>query len=329
MGRIAGKPHSKKRKYLSESEQQSVLAEYASGAMQTALAAKYEVSQGAISKTLRRFGVAMRTQTESQRPTFDVDVAAKLFVEDQLTSYAVADALGVSQSAVGRHLKRMGVFDSKGRGHRYKFFDRDFFDEVNHASAYWAGFIAADGCVHDEKDTVSFGLHPDDRALLENLKKAARLEQPIEERDSCGKPYVWMNVTCPQWVKALKNNFRITSRKSLTIQPPTHLGWEFVWSFVRGVFDGDGHVSIAGDCLQFTSGSQPFLTWVVRDVCRAHHKISETPPYTRQDGSVGVAYACRMSGPVMRDAVRLLYADSTPETRLARKYARFKAAGVL
>jgi hypothetical protein len=136
-------------------------------------------------------------------------------------------------------------------------------------------------------------------------------------------------VTCPQWVESLERIYRITPRKSLTIQPPTALGWEYVWSYIRGVFDGDGHASILGNALHLVSGSEPFLTWIVRDVFRAHHKISPTADYVRKDGTVSNAYGCRVTGDVLRDVVPRLYEHSTPETRLARKYDRFRAAGLL
>jgi predicted transcriptional regulator len=307
-----------------------LVAEYETGALQTDLALKYGVTQNAVSKILTRCGAKLRTLNEIQPPTFDVDEAVRLYEVERRTTGEVAKVLGVSQSVVASHLYRRGVTKSSGRGHKYRFFDRDFFSDVNHVSAYWAGFIAADGCVHRENNTISFGLHPDDRVLLERLKIAAKLEQPVTERlNNKGKLYVWMDVTCPQWVEALEKNYLITPRKSLTLQPPIHLGWEFVWSFVRGVLDGDGHASVNGRKLQLTSGSKPFLEWVVLDVFRAHHKIYEHPQYERVDGSIGIAYGCYVSGSVLREILPRLYANSTPETRLDRKYDRFVAGGLL
>lgn len=323
-----GRKHTKKRRYTTPEERASMVVEYEAGAIQTALAAKYDLTQRAVSLILQRGGAKLRSPTEAQPPTFDVGEAERLWSVEQRTTYEIAEALGVSQSVVATHLKRRGVLKREGRGVRYKFFDREFFSEVSHVSAYWAGFIAADGCVHGENNTISFGLHPDDRDLLERLKEAARLDQPITERlNNKGKLYVWMAVTCPQWVVALEKNYNITPKKSLTLQPPTQLGWEFVWSFVRGVFDGDGHASADGSAWQLVSGSKPFLEWVVRDVLRSYHKISGTADYERADGTVGCAWTCWVMGPVLREVLPRLYAHSTPETRLARKYDRFVAGG--
>jgi hypothetical protein len=329
MGRRLGEANRKPYTRVTGTIREALLKEYADGETQTALARKYGLSQGIVSRTVRTHGKT-RSPQEAQPPTFDVEEAVRLFTEEKRTTYEIADILGVSQSPVWTHLRRRGVNTSqKDRGQKYKFFDRDFFAEVNHMSAYWAGFAAADGCVHEENDTLSFGIHPDDRELLERFKVAARLDQPITLRpNNTGRIYAWMNVTCPRWVEALALNFNVTPRKSLTIQPPVQIDRAFVWSFIRGVFDGDGHAKADGSTLQITSGSLPFLTWIVRDVFRAHHALYSMP-YERKDGTHSEAWGCAVCGDVFRDVVRLLYADSTPETRLARKYARFKAAGVL
>lgn len=329
MGRPLGSKNRKPYGRVTPEIRASLLAEYAAGSIQTDLAARYNLSQGIVSRTLRTHGKT-RSPQEAQRPTFDVDEAVRLFTVEKRTIYEIAAALGVSYTPVFTHLRRRRVVTAqRDRGQKYKFFDRDFFAEVNHVSAYWAGFAAADGCVHEENDTLSFGIHPDDRELLERFKIAARLDQPITLRpNNTGRIYAWLNVTCPRWVEALALNFNVTPRKSLTIQPPTQLDRAFVWSYIRGVFDGDGHAEADGSSLQLTSGSLPFLTWIIRDVFRAHHSIYSMP-YERKDGSHSEAHGSRITGNVFRDVVRLLYADSTPETRLARKYDRFKVAEVL
>ena len=325
-----GRKHSKLRKYTSSEERIAIVKEYEAGSLQTALALKYGVTQNAISKILVRCGAKLRTLGEIQPPTFDVEEAARLYEVSKQTTAEIGELLGVSQSVVASHLNRRGVTKTIGRGTRYKLFDREFFSKVTHTSAYWAGFIAADGCVTEKNNTVSFGVHPDDRILLERLKQSASLEQPITLRpNNKGGLYAWMSITCPQWVAALEEHYFITPRKSLTLRPPTHLGWEYVWSYIRGVFDGDGHASADGRRLQLTSGSKLFLEWVIRDVFRAHHKIYDHPKYIRVDGSVGTAYGCYVTGSVLRDILPKVYENSTDQTRLARKYDRFLSGGQL
>jgi predicted transcriptional regulator len=127
MGAVAGQKHSKKRKYTTPEERAALVAEYEAGGLQVELAAKFGITQVAVSKILARCGAKLRTACESQPPTFDVSEAARLWSVEQKTTYEVGVLLGVSQSVVAAHLKRRGVLRSKGRGVRYKFFDRKFF----------------------------------------------------------------------------------------------------------------------------------------------------------------------------------------------------------
>ena len=59
--------------------------------------------------------------------------------------------------------------------------------------------------------------------------------------------------------------------------------------------------------------------WIARVVVRAHHAIYRH----------STIWGCRITGPVCRAALPRLYAGSTPDTRLRRKYERFVAGGAL
>lgn len=251
--------------------------------------------------------------------SFDTAEAERLY-STGLKSDAVGAALGVSGSAIRRHLGKKGL--SRPRGCRHAF-DRAFFSVVDPLRAYWAGFIAADGHLQVRGTTqcVRFGLHPQDRALLERLRAAAGLSQEIAERqNNSGRVYVWLNIHCKRWVRDLSRNFNIPSgRKSRILRPPTLPNDACVWAFVRGYFDGDGGVKKDGR-LDFSSASKPFLCWIVRDVLGADQKIQ------RGKGT----WRCVIGGPILETIVPKLYEDSTPETRLARKYDRlavYHAAG--
>lgn len=98
-------------------------------------------------------------------------------------------------------------------------------------SCYWAGFIAADGCISKEKRCnllYYFGL---------NLQESDshHIEKFIKFCDFSGSTYLRKNTSrynpntyCsgvkisvgPKWVSDLKNNLNITERKTFTLQPP-------------------------------------------------------------------------------------------------------------
>lgn len=286
----------------------SICRDYAEGATQTSLAEKYGLSQVRVSQILREDDVPTRTREEANAPTFDVDEAERLY-RDGLSGAKVGAILGVSSGVVLSHMRRRGVTRSKGR--RYINYDEAFFGTVDPLRSYWAGFIAADGCVY--KDRVVIGLHPSDRELLDNLKKAALLPHPVIERaNGSGRKYAYLEVWCPQWVSDLWANFGVGPRKAKTLKPPSLPTEADEWAFVRGYFDGDGHAAKGKSAFQITSGSKPLLEWMIREVMGSKHSIYAS----------GGSWGCYVCGPKFREIVPKLYEGSTVETRLARKYER-------
>lgn len=304
----------RKHKNLSklERERERAVELSAAGWTQAAIGGEFGVSAVAIGKLLRGRGVVAKTGRDRYPLSFDLERAERLYLAGS-DAESVGVALGgVPASTIRYHLRKKGVTRPKGAQHRC---DRAFFSSVDPLRSYWAGFIAADGHLQVRGTTqcVRFGLHPQDRVLLERLSAAAKLSQEIIERpNNSGRGYVWLNVYCKQWVEDLGRNFNIpTGRKSRILRPPELPNVACVWAFVRGYFDGDGGVKKDGR-IDFSSASKPFLRWIVRDVLGAAHKIS------RGKG----AWRCVIGGPILETIVSRLYESSTPQTRLARKHSR-------
>ena len=53
--------------------------------------------------------------------------------------------------AITKMLETLGVKTTSGNHYRYNFFNFDFFEKIdNELSAYWLGFMYADGCVEKQ-----------------------------------------------------------------------------------------------------------------------------------------------------------------------------------
>lgn len=293
-------------------EQQAMVEAYAAGSTQVELAVRFDMTQVAVSQILRRHGVEPRQGAVANPVTFDVDRAELLYVAG-FSGADVAEMIGISPGVLLSHLRRRGVTRPR-KVHTYAR-NAAFFSTLAPERAYWAGFLAADGCVY--KGRIVVGLHPDDVDMLEKFKIAADCANPIYRRkNTTGREYVYLEVSCKEWAADLERLYRVTPKKSLTLQPP-NLSEPLRWAFARGYFDGDGHASREGEHLQVTCGSKVFLEWLVREVMGAHHAVSP------QNG----AWGCTVTGPVFRSVVQKLYEGSTPATRMARKYDRFDDAG--
>lgn len=149
--------------------------------------------------------------------------------------------LKVSLPTISKWLHRAGISVKTGRERRYKI-DDSVFDDINEQSAYWAGMIMADGCIHSDRK-VNFGLHEDDKGHLLLYRSFLKAENPIylhsHIHEASGKEVrAWyMNFVSPKIVSRLAD-FGITPRKSKTACVADCLAMNR--DFWRGVIDGDG-----------------------------------------------------------------------------------------
>src|SRR3989344_4785357 len=155
----------------------------------------------------------------------------------------------------------------------YKTLNRDFFKKWTPEMAYVLGFFTADGCmIKNNRGAHFIEFHITDRDILEKIKDLLGSNHKIATRDRNipnWKVGYRLQIGSKEIFNDLKN-LGMTSRKSNIIRMPS-VPNEYLNHFVRGYFDGDGHVSaseyqkkdrknksiiiITG----FTSGSRKFL----------------------------------------------------------------------
>jgi hypothetical protein len=125
---------------------------------------------------------------------------------------------------------------------RYTYDDGFFSDPSNPLACYWAGFIAADGCIdHKGQDSIALHLHVRDYDHLVRLTRDIQFTGPIA-RKACGRRISLRFHHAQRMVDDLGYLFNVTSRKSLTLQPPVITGPSAL-AFVAGYLDGDGWVT--------------------------------------------------------------------------------------
>ena len=153
--------------------------------------------------------------------------------------------------AITKMLETLSVKTTSGNHYRYNFFNFDFFEKIdNELSAYWLGFMYADGCVEKQnkygEQTFKIAIHEKDRELLENFKIDINSTYPIREDHSRGKEHVQViqQLRSQKTVDDLKR-LGCVENKSLILKFPSieQVPLEFLPHFIRGYFDGDGSIS--------------------------------------------------------------------------------------
>lgn len=190
------------------------------------------------------------------------------------------------------------------------------FKEFTPQSSYWAGFIAADGCV-DEKGRLRFYLQLSDSTHLEKFAKFVESTHKInldEKRNRCS-----IEFTCTQMVADLEK-WNIVPRKSLEYCPPDNL--PYMQDFLRGYFDGDGTI-----CESFSNVNSKTATLYAGLACSYNFRdwlvfylpeISSEITLKQYERANHVTITMNTNKSIA--FLSYLYKDSAEQFRLSRKY---------
>lgn len=133
-------------------------------------------------------------------------------------------------------------------------FDWDAFQKApEKEKAYWAGFIAADGCI--KKNTLIIDLADKDKKHLEWWNEFSVSIHHNDRRNSTS-----LRATSPDLISWL-NEWKIYERKTGNEIFPEHQPDNLLVHWVRGIIDGDGYFTINQDCVMggISSASHSFL----------------------------------------------------------------------
>jgi len=157
--------------------------------------------------------------------------------------------------------------DSRSKAKTIHVHDHSFFSVPNLTNSYWAGFIAADGNVPDERH-LYIKLSAKDSGHLEKFHRDIGYTGPVYygEREAFGKMAKHCSTflaNAERVVYDLEHNFNITQRKSLTLLPPTGLKDSCSLAYLKGYIDGDGHLKIQPPRYRIGAcGTEQTLTWI-------------------------------------------------------------------
>jgi hypothetical protein len=167
-------------------------------------------------------------------------------MEINYTNYLEIKQTGISRAAMAEHfgipewkLKKLIAANSWGTK-RPVIENENGFDEYTEESCYWAGFLAADGCV-DNKNRIRVMLKYDDVNHLEKLKTFLQSTHTIsintDKYNRCS-----FEVTSTHMRDALEFNFNIVPNKTDKLKFPSHIPKNWLIHYLRGYFDGDGSI---------------------------------------------------------------------------------------
>jgi hypothetical protein len=211
------------------------------------------------------------------------------------------------------------------------FHNKNFFKNPDPINSYWAGFIAADGCIREKLNQICIGLARKDKEHLQKFAKDCEYKGEIKDRiikkdneKFLKKEYETSHlVICgaSELIKDLNNNFNITSKKSLTLKPP-QLSDINSLTFIKGLIDGDGTIRLTEDKrLEFSIvGTKEILFWIcsIFNVIEPSKTKLDATPRHRSDRTINNCWTYKLTG--FRAYSILSNLDRIKSPRLDRKW---------
>lgn len=182
--------------------------------------------------------------------------------------------------------------------------NNNFFSEPSELSAYWAGFIAADGCVMGNR--LQIGINKKDLGHIERFLSDLDCTAKISH---CKDGTVRINVTSKQIVADLKKHYSVTERKSLTLAPPNITEPELVKAFIAGYWDGDGCTRYGA---QSKTGNYKYIILEAVGTEATLNWIAENLPHAARVRSRGTWYSMQYTGRKAFEVYHYLKDDSLP-----------------
>lgn len=217
-----------------------------------------------------------------------------------------------------RTQQESAVLSNKNRA---KKINHDYFKTESSNMAYVLGLLASDGTVRKNINEIKLTLNEEDSEILEQIKKELNFEGKIRHyEDSKGFKNATIAFTSAEIKKDLAK-YNIISQKTFTFTFPINLSKKYWIDFIRGYFDGDGSVGIAGQGLrwQICSATSNTLQTIV-DFLYEEYNIPKVNVQSQQRNK-SILYNIQYSTSATKQIFNILY---TPNSLyLKRKYNKF------
>lgn len=241
-----------------------------------------------------------------------IDTIAELY-QDGMSQSEIGALFETSQSNVGYVMKKHGLA-ARPRNWRHYALNETVFDTVNERSAYWLGFLMADGSVFYQHNgsgsaIIAVTLATEDIGHLKKFRAFLKADNPIHiaKATDTYKTRCSLRVTSDRLAKRLAT-YGIVPRKTKITQAH-HV--EHLPAFWRGVLDGDGSLEIRETRPHYLMpilqiyGSRPLMAQFWR------FAKDNIPGWQSHVRTLPCVYGTSVSGNRCKTLVKLLYDDAS------------------
>lgn len=191
---------------------------------------------------------------------------------------------------------------------------------MNSQWAYILGLVAADGCITDTGE-FTLGLKIEDKYLIESIEKYLSQYLNVKQANTDNRSNVYrIRVHSVKFRDLLISKYKITPRKSLTLEWPDYIPGNLLHHYIRGYLDGDGCISLHDKRLQIIfESSEKFLKSL-------DYFLSQTfklPSQSVRKHSTGNIFVLCYSGLDASQILDYIYLDKEKSFYLFRKWNKY------
>lgn len=230
------------KRYFSPNEIHNIIDLYQSGASATDIGKVYGYFVGGITRILKENNIRIR---DSRNFTDEQEAVIGDQYNSGISARSLAKIYGVDKICIISALRRQKI-EQRNPSDRNRIYTINpfAFDNINQESAYWWGFLYADGCIR--KRSLSVSLKREDKDHLEKLGRFLQSNTPVKDKSiKCNGnqyPISLFYITHEYLANRLRALGIIPNRPQFTLSIK-NLPINNYSNWIRGLFDGDGSVS--------------------------------------------------------------------------------------
>lgn len=265
---------------------------------------------------------------ERERKQHIINIAIEEYLntpEEERSLTKLGEKYGVKRQTLSKHLKDRG-YEVINYQNRLRC-DETVFDKINNEeSAYWLGFLYADGNISSTGNRLEVRLSIKDLSHLEKFRSFLKLSTEIRTGINNGNGFCHLAVRNKHLWETL-NTLGCCPQKSLILKFPKidiFIGdkKELIRHFIRGYIDGDGSLSLYK---QSNGSIKTELNLVgTLNFVASVNKLFKNKGYIRNKSCTNwenKAYSLSFSSVPSRKIARFLYENSN--VYLERKYNKY------
>jgi intein/homing endonuclease len=250
--------------------------------------------------------------------SYEVEQEILKYYKNTLSLTKTSQITGHCQKTCSRIVKKYGIevinYQNRSR------LNENIFEYIDtEEKAYWLGFIYADGYIGLKTNDFELSLQEKDFKHLTNFKNFIKLETNLAYRI---KTKSYRLSFRNKIFKKNMINLGVVPNKSLILEFPKEkqVPNKFLYSFIRGYFDGDGSIHKIKNANNYSVqilGTYDLLTKMYKFLGFKNRTLYN------KNGTSSNCYFLQWSGKNAMFILDKLYLNSTENTRLERKYEKY------